>query len=180
MSSTDKLRPTRLRAAALTLCAAVLAPTSALAQERASADPLQGIRACTGIAEPDRRLACYDREAAAMVAAVERQDIRVVERREVERARRSLFGFTVPEGGLFGGDAEMPDTLETIITGVRQTGRDAWAITVEEGSVWQISNAPARFRAPEAGDKVVLKKAALGSVFIRVGGQLGVKGRRIG
>lgn len=173
-------RALRSLAATLAICAALCAPASALAQERAPADPLRGIRGCAAIAQPEQRLACYDRESAAVLASVENGDIRLVERRDVERARRSLFGFTVPEGGLFGASAEMPDTLETTITGVRQTGPDAWAITVEEGSVWQISNAPSRFRAPRTGDRVVLKKAALGSVFIRVGGQLGVKGRRIG
>ena len=52
-------------------------------------------------------------------------------------------------------------------------------ITIAEGSKWQMSNVPMRLRTPREGDAVVFKKAALGSYFIRIAGQNGVKGRRI-
>ena len=42
-----------------------------------------------------------------------------------------------------------------------------------------MSNVPMRLRPPRVGDEVVFKKAALGSYFIRIAGQTGVKGRRI-
>lgn len=147
--------------------------------QQAADDRLAPLRACAAIADPAQRLACYDREAGVVVAAVNTGDVRLVERREVEQTRRSLFGFTVPRLGIFGDDEEAPDTLETTITGVRSLGQDAWAIQVAEGSVWQITNAPSRLRTPKAGDAIVIKKAALGSFFIRIAGQTGVKGRRV-
>jgi len=33
--------------------------------------------------------------------------------------------------------------------------------------------------APRAGQKIVISKGALGSYFLRINGQIGVKGRRI-
>ena len=71
------------------------------------------------------------------------------------------------------------DLLETTITRVAPYGRSGYLITTEEGSVWQISNPPMRFNPPKSGQAVVFKRAALGSFFIRVNGQLGVKGVRI-
>lgn len=163
-----------------TVCigASALLLLPAAAQTRDEANRLEQLRACAQIANNSERLACFDREAAAVLGALEAGDFQVLERREIERTRRSLFGFTLPKLDIFGSD-EAPDTLETTITGVRALGPDAWAIQVAEGSVWQITNAPSRLRAPKAGDIVVIKKAALGSFFIRVAGQLGVKGRRM-
>lgn len=148
------------------------------AQTTAEGSRLDGLRSCAAIADAAGRLACYDREAAGLAVAAERGEVRLVERREIERTRRGLFGFNLPKLGIFDGE-DAPDTLETTITGVRATAADAWAIQVAEGGVWQITNAPQRLRAPRVGDPVVIRKAALGSFFIRIGGQLGVKGRRI-
>lgn len=144
---------------------------------------VEGLRACQAIAEPGARLACYDAAAGRMVAAAEQGEVRVVDREDLERTRRRLFGFALPDLGLFGGkdggEDEELDMLESTITGVSRTGDDAWLITIEEGSVWEIRNAPMRFSRPKPGDKVVFKRAAMGSYFIRVGGQLGVKGTRL-
>ncbi len=56
---------------------------------------------------------------------------------------------------------------------------DRYRIKIEEGSVWQIDSAPSRLRMPRPGDEIVLKKASLGSFFIRIAGQIGVKGKRV-
>ena len=160
------------------LAAAACAP--AMAQAPTERDRLAGLRACADIADPARRLTCFDQQTAQVLAAVDTGELRLVERKEIERTRRSLFGFTVPKLGVLGGPDEASDTLETVITSARSAGQDAWIIEIAEGSQWQITNAPSRLRAPKAGDKVVIKRASLGSFFIRIAGQTGVKGRRIG
>lgn len=160
------------------LAAAALVAAPALSAQQSSPDQLAALRGCVDVADDEARLACYDKEAQTVLAAVDTGDVRIIERQEVERTRRSLFGFTLPKLGIFD-EEEAPDTLETTITGVRSIGLDAWAIQVAEGSVWQITNAPTRLRAPKVGDAVVIRKASLGSFFIRIAGQLGVKGRRV-
>ncbi|MBU1606216.1 MAG: type VI secretion protein [Alphaproteobacteria bacterium] len=144
-------------------------------------DYVAALKACRSISEPTERLACFDRTAGAMVAATESGEVSIVDREDVRKTRRSLFGFTMPEGGILGSSDTEDDTsmLESTITDVRRLGGDTYVIAIAEGSKWQMSNVPMRLRPPRVGDEVVFKKAALGSYFIRIAGQTGVKGRRI-
>jgi hypothetical protein len=146
-----------------------------------SSDYISQLKACRDIAANDQRLACFDTAVSAMVAATDSGEVSIVDREDVRETRRSLFGFTMPKGGIFGSSDDDEDTsmLESTITDVRRLGGDTYVITIAEGSKWQMSNVPMRLRTPRAGDAVVFKKAALGSYFIRIAGQTGVKGRRI-
>ena len=157
--------------------AVIAAPVPASAQDDAP-DYLGSLAECRRIEEPTQRLACYDREVAAVVAASDEGEVRLVEREDVRETRRKLFGFAVPDK-LFGNDDEQLDTLETTITRVQPYGREGYLITTDEGSVWRITNPPLRFARPKAGQSVEFKTAALGSFFVRVNGQLGVKGVRV-
>ena len=78
-----------------------------------------------------------------------------------------------------GEDKEASELLETTITSVRYLSAKKIRFTTEEGATWEITSAPRRLRTVKAGHSVVFKKAALGSFFIRVNGQMGVKGKRI-
>lgn len=162
-------------------------PLAAFAQDSAagSADHVEALRACQGVADPAQRLACYDGSVAAMIAAAEAGELRVVNREAVEQTRRRLFGFSLPDLGIFGGsddggdEEEELDELETTITAVRALRGDAWLFQTAEGATWRINDAPQRLRAPKAGQPVEFKKASMGSYFIRINGQIGVKGRRV-
>ena len=169
-------------ASALLLSVGVAFATPASAQDANPARPdlLADLQSCRDIDDPARRLACFDRAASSLLAARDSGEVRVVDREEVQQTRRGLFGFTLPKLGIFGaGDDEQLDTLESTITGVSRVGRNGYRIRIEEGSVWQIDSAPSRLRTPKPGDAIVLKKASLNSFFIRIAGQIGVKGRRV-
>lgn len=177
---TVKTQKIALRMVLAAICAVTL-PTPAAAQEQGSPDYLARLAQCRAIAEANARLACYDREVGAVVAAGEQGEVRIVDREEVRETRRKLFGFTLPRN-LFGGgddDGEGLDELTTAITQARRSGRNDWLITTAEGSVWRIASPPMRFRPPREGQTVVFKAASLGSYFIRVDGQTGVKGVRV-
>lgn len=158
----------------------------ALAQEDDPADHayLESLRKCRDLTDPTARLACYDAAANRILTASEKGLVRVVEREEFEQTRRRLFGFSLPGLGIFGGDRdagedEQLDMLESTVTSARRVGDD-WVFTIAEGgAAWRISNPPMRLDGLKAGDKVVFKKAALGSYFVRINGQTGVKGMRI-
>ena len=141
-------------------------------------DYLDRLAECRNTPDSAERLACYVREVAAVVVAEEQGDVRIVTREEERQTRRRLFGFTIPKN-LFGGEEDQLDLLETSITDVRQSGRRDYLITTEEGSVWRIASPPMRFVPPRVGQKVIFKTASLGSYFIRVNGQIGVKGVRV-
>ena len=163
--------------AAIFLASALASP--AIAQD-APEGYLERLADCRAIADSEARLACYDREVGSVVAASEQGEVKMVSREDVRETRRRLFGFAVPDN-LFGSgsDDEALNTLQTTITRVQPYGRKGYLITTQEGSVWRISSPPLRFARPKTGQEVEFKAASLGSYFIRVNGQLGVKGVRV-
>ncbi len=142
-------------------------------------DAIAQLRDCRAIADASARLACYDREVGEVLAATDDGTLRVVDKEEVEQTKRSLFGFSLPKIKLFGDGEDEMEELTTTIASVRAEGREAWIFKTEEGSTWRISDTKMGWRPPQPGQPVVLKRAAMGSFFIRVNGQTGVKGRRI-
>lgn len=148
-----------------------------------SASLLDGLRGCRAIASVPERAACYDNTVGALLGAVESGDVRLVDREEVRKTRRQLFGLTLPEIDMLKAEpkdeAELTDLFETTIASSRQTGASTWRLTTAEGAVWEINNPPRKIAPIMPGDKVVFKKASLGYYFIRINGQIGVKGRRV-
>lgn len=149
---------------------------------------LEAVRACQPITEPNQRLACYDKAVGDMVAATEQGELQMVDRAQVRDAKRKLFGFSLPDFGIFGGGKdkagetvdEVDEVLVTTIASVR-SGRDGnWILTTAEGAVWELAETPRRLMTPRVGQSLELRKAALGSYFIRINGQGGVRGKRIG
>lgn len=170
------------------LAVAALVGAAAGAQDtKVAADPLDPLRSCRAIAADAARLACFDKAAASLVAAAEEGDLSVVNREEVRKTRRTLFGFSLPDFGIFGrGDrarskdaADEIVVLNTTIASARTTA-DGLEIRTAEGAVWLIDSPPRRLMTPRAGQPVEFRKGALSSYFIRIEGRAGVKGRRIG
>ena len=160
----------------------LLAATPAAAQDASVAnddDAIEQLRTCRALADPMQRLACYDREVGEVIAATEDGTLQVVDQQDVEDTKRRLFGFSLPKIKLFGGEDGELTELETTITQVRREGREGWIFTTEEGSTWRIAETKLGWRPPRPGQPVVFKAAAMSSYFIRVNGQIGVKGRRI-
>lgn len=161
-----------------------LGATPALAQDEArdvSGEYLDGLKACQQITDNATRLACFDSAVGSMVAATETGDVKVIDREDMRETRRSLFGFSLPNLGLFGsGDEdEQTELFTTTITHVRYTGRNSARVTTAEGAVWEMNNIPSNRREFEVGDEVRFKEASLGFYFLRIDGQTGVKGRRV-
>lgn len=135
---------------------------------------------CRSIQAADQRLACFDREAAAMDQALSSRTLVFVDKEKARAAKRSLFGFSIPNfGGLFGGGDDEVNQIEST---VKSTGRNAdggWIIYLADGSVWsQTDDWPGL--DPRPGKKVIVKRAALGSFRLSIPGQNGIKVKRIG
>lgn len=163
----------------------ILVAGPALAAKDALPQPrhLSAISACRAIAEDPARLACFDRETAALLAATQSGQLSVVDRADMKAARRSLFGFSLPKLPFFSGDKsadETPEQIESTIRSVQLIDRDRYRLSLADGNaVWETTESKMRLDTPRAGDKIVIRKASLGSYFLRIGGQIGVKGRRI-
>ena len=168
--------------------AALLWSASASAQEKndLESSPLVGkLATCTAITDDAERLACFDKEVGAFVGAANEGDVKVVEREEINKARKKLFGYSVPDAGIFKANSkeekEQAKRLTSTITKVRQVSSKEWHIWIEEGDArWRLKNNSIRFKAPKVGDTVEFKPATMGTYWIRVNGRKGVRGQRIG
>ncbi|TAD75122.1 MAG: hypothetical protein EAY70_10935 [Sphingomonadales bacterium] len=151
---------------------------------QSSASLIEDLRTCRAMTGETERLTCYDAKVGMLLGAVEAGDLRLVDRAEVRRTRRQLFGLTLPDVDILRSDEkdreeEGTDLFETKVASSRQIGPANWRFTTAEGAVWEINNPPRRIAPIMPGDKLVFKKASLGYYFIRINGQIGVKGRRV-
>lgn len=162
--------------------------TPAIAQRATRSTPPQArhlgaLDACRAIAIDAARLACFDREAATLLNASRTGELSVVDRADMRTARRSLFGFALPKLPFFAGDKsadEVPDTLDSTIVSAQGIANGRYRIRIAAGdAIWETTESPLNLSTPRAGEKIVISKGALGSYFLRIDGQVGVKGRRI-
>ena len=161
---------------------AVLGATAALAADQASMPVLDDVVKCRTEANDTRRLACYDKAAGVLAKATSDGSIAVVTREDVRKTRRSLFGFSIPKLPFFSGDnsaeEDTPDEIETTIKSARVTRDGNLSMVMTDGAVWRTTEPPRR--VPRPGDKVQIKKAAMGSFFINIGGARGLRSMRVG
>src|SRR5690349_7835469 len=107
--------------AVLTLIGAAAATLAATAQARstpstASPQAVQSLLACQSIADAGQRLSCFDKAAQGLADAMSRKEVVVIDKARVNEAKRSLFGFSVPNfGALFGGGDDAMNQIESTV-----------------------------------------------------------------
>lgn len=164
--------------------ASVAVAGSALAQPPGTKRPpaFSSLVNCRAIAQPTERLACFDRAVAAMDAAEARQDLVIVDRQQINRTRRSLFGLSLPNLGIFG-DASPEAAAEASIEGKIKrswlTG-DKWNFELEDGARWVQIDSRNLSADPKAGQAIVIRRAALGSYLANVNKQTAIRVKRVG
>lgn len=160
-------------------------------QQSASTRLLDSFAKCRAIAAVEARAACFDASARELEAAVKAKDVTIVDRQEIRSARRSLFGFTLPRIGLFGGGdpddgragsgkAEFEDIkeLNTTIASARVVANGRVELRLADGGAVWVTTDPMPF-PPKPGDKVRIRSGSLGNYFIAVDGQRSVRGMRL-
>ncbi|WP_308515593.1 hypothetical protein [Sphingomonas flavescens] len=169
------------------ICAAGVSSTPAYtkAKEKTAPSPLvAAIDRCRQIGDPTQRLACYDNAAGALVQAANTGTVAIVDQGEIRKARRSLFGFTLPKIPFFSGDStadEAQRRLDSTITSVRPLNNGYYRIVIaEDNATWETSDSSVSFDPPRVGQKITILRGPLGSYFLRINGQIGVRGRRVG
>lgn len=172
-------------AAGLALVCAGAALAADSPKPRAAA--LQALVECRKLADPAQRLSCYDTAAGGLEAAEAAGDVVVVDRAQVQEAQRAAFGFNfrmpafLTGGGGDGGEAEkrgvLLETLETTAVEARQVN-GKWYIVLADGAIWRQTDNEVINSPPRAGSKITIKRAAMGSYFLSVGGQRSVRAKR--
>jgi hypothetical protein len=167
------------------LVIAALGANAAGAKDKPPASPLvSAIDRCRQMTDPTQRLACYDAAANALVQAANSGTIAVVDQNEIRKARHSLFGFTLPKIPFFAGDTtadEVQRQLDTTITSVQQLTNGYYRMVIaDDNAVWETTETNISFDAPRPRQKITILRGPLGSYFLRINGQVGVRGRRVG
>jgi hypothetical protein len=160
--------------------------SAGIAKEKPAPEPpalYAKLAACRTVGDATERLACFDKASAELDAAVAKNDVYMVDKQQVQKTRRTLFGLPLPDLGLFGGDKD--DADKDAITELESTVKSAsmgdggWRITIEEGSTWQQTDNIPLALSPKPGMPVSIKKAALGSFKMSVRKQPPVRVRRV-
>jgi hypothetical protein len=177
----------RLRLASIAaICATLGTAVPAVAKDKpVPPSPLvAAIDRCRHMTDPAQRLACYDSASAALVNASNSGEVSVVDRGEVRKVRRSLFGFSMPRIPFFSGDTtanEAQSSLDSTITSVRALNNGYYRIVIaDNNAVWETTDSSISFDPPRPGQKITILRGPLGSYFLRINGQNGVRGHRVG
>jgi hypothetical protein len=167
---------------ALLLLAGASAAGAQAAAEPPRSPALSRVVGCRGVADVSERLSCYDREVAALEAAEARKDVVVVDREQLRKTRRTLFGLVLPNLSVFGNDdpnEEGVTSIETKITKISRNPYGRWIFDVEDGGRWIQSDSRELGRDPKVGQTVAIRQAAMGSFLANVDGQVAIRVQRI-
>lgn len=169
---------------------AVLATAPALAKdtpEEATRPPevYNQLVKCKSVADSAARLTCYDLAVDNLTKATASGEAVVIDKVQVRKARRGLFGFSLPQLDFLAPrnksatDAKDEQSLTSTVASARAFGYGMWRIKIDDGAVWETTEADNGFTDPKPGADVLIEKGAFGSYFIKVGRGQRVKAKRI-
>lgn len=152
---------------------------------QATAEPrpaaVQRLYECQSVADVGARASCYDAAVESLKSEERDGTVVMVERERILEARRALFGFTLPAfpALLGGGATEQMDEIETTLNRASYVTGSGWTFQLSDGSTWrQIDDFPLQFR-PAEGIPVKIRRAAMGSYFLKVGNNPAVRAKRL-
>lgn len=172
------MRHTALLSLSLALFAA-----PALAEDKDKEPPppppvFQAVLDCKTIADPAQRLACYDRTVETMATASRERELVVADRSTMREARRGLFGLGLPKLKLFsGGESEEIQEIDSTIASLRMANDGFPIFVLADGARWKQTDGRNTF--PKPGQKIRIRKAAMGSFMANIDGQPGVRVTRL-
>ncbi len=156
-------------------------PCPAVAQQGSSsgAQVLDAFGDCRRIADDRERLACFDRAADRL--ARDRAGLVVLDREDMKRTRRSLFGMALPNIRIFGrSDDDVPKITEikAKVASAQRLQHGFYRIRLDDESVWEtVEGAP--YLDPAAGDAINIKAGTLGSFRANVRKERPVRIKRL-
>jgi len=164
---------------------------SAQGEKQARPEVLSRLIACRSVPEASMRLACYDTQSAALDQAERQRDVVVVDRNQIKKARRSLFGLELPDFSLFGGadkgnkgegsqeEEEGVSRIESTIVQATQGPTGRWTLIIQGGARWQQIDTRDLARLPKATMPIVIRRATMGSFLASIDKQIAIRVRRI-
>lgn len=152
---------------------------SAAGPDAGDPDAVRGLLACRSTPAAADRLACFDRESQRLDQAVAAKDVLVVDRAQVAKVRRSVFGFSAADPVPFAKRADdIPDVFEGTVTAVAAARGGRYRLQVDD-TVWELLEAGAFQSPPKTGEAVVIKRGLLNSYRVSVAGRSGLRAVRL-
>ena len=168
---------------ALALAGCAFAASAAPPEAAAAPNELTRVLACRAQTADKDRLACFDGAVGVLSDAVSRNDVTVIDKQELSKARRTLFGFSLPNLKAFGigesAEAKKNPVFTTLNTHVRSARKVAygrWDIELDEHAIWR--NLDQIDFTPEPGDAVNIEKGAF-SYFMKIGVERPIRAERL-
>lgn len=143
-----------------------------------AAAPAAEIARCLEIAAADARLACYDRAAGRKSSGVDTTlSLGTAPVPAVPvGVPAEPPGFGLPKPRPQAVAAEAPQSLQALVERVEEDRLGQARVLLDNGQVWSISGGDFRL---SKGDKVTLKRAALGSYLMTTTSRLSYRARRV-
>ena len=172
---------------------------SALAQEA----PLGRVFACADIADAGLRLACFDGAVARLKQADAGGDVAVVSRQQIQKVEKDAFGLAVPSVAELAASVapaaasptpgpvvsaakppkgEKPKPLDRVtlpVKAIQNDGHGGMTFIMENGQIWKKIDTgpmPGIGKGPWTAE---IKKAALGSYLLNLGGTTSTRVKRV-
>ncbi|MGK2911138.1 MAG: hypothetical protein ACSLE1_15255 [Sphingobium sp.] len=166
----------------------LLMTSGATAEDRIKprAEAFERLVQCQEIAADAARLACFDSQVTAMKAGADRNELVVLDREEIKKTRRSLFGLSIPRLPFFGDgndqDVKKADAIIEInakLTAVSSLNGGLWSFKLDDDTRWQTIE-PFETITPKPGMAISIRRAALGSFLAKINDRRPVRIKRIG
>lgn len=167
--------------------ALAVGPAQSAPKQQPRPEIFNSLLACRTITDNADRLACFDRQVGAIDVAAQRDEVVVLDKSELNKTRKTLFGFSFPKLPFLGGGDDDGDDkpaqdgvthIDAVIGSIRSLGYGKWQIGLEDGAQWMTTEAVTG-RAPKVGQKIELKRAAMGSFMGKVEGGRAVRMKRV-
>lgn len=166
------------------MVAALSAPLAYLSAQQTdrvqTSDSIKPLFSCIDIASDEERLACYDREVRAFSAAKGKGEIIIAERKDVETARREIFGLSVSDNPIFGdSNDEGVKSITAVVTSVSQLRDGRWVMTLDTGARWVQTEARRTRRGPKKGQTLEISRGSFGAFKAQPEGGKSFKVKRL-
>lgn len=167
------------------LLSVILLQGPALAAEKSPPprpEVFQKLVDCRALSDPAARLSCYDARVVDIDAAERNADVVMVDRAQVKKASRGLFGLGLPKfGALLGRDNDKDDDVSEIEAKIKSASQDRegnWLLTLDDGARW-VQIVPKSIGDPRPGQSVTIRRATMGSYMAKVENRAAIRVKRV-
>lgn len=140
--------------------------------DRRSTPLVSAVADCRTIGDPAARLACFDQSIAALLQARDAKQIVVLDQADVREARRSVFGFSLPNIRLFGSKEKdagsQVSQIESTIARKQTVAGNYLRVALADKTIWQTTES-AMTLSPRIGDPISIEAGMLGSYIAKIG-----------